>query len=177
MIRPLFLWQRMRQQRGVSLVTMLVLVVIIAAALAYLLVGAGLNVSGMLAGQKATQLAAQAEFIVQRIAKCATDYPGGNNGLATHSAYPLDGNPGAISVASLVCPGNSQNLWTGVDGVYLPVPITDFSAWTYTNSSPVSVSISPTQAGTYATALAAAAARLGSVASVTGSTLTVKVIE
>jgi type II secretory pathway pseudopilin PulG len=164
-------------QRGFSVLTVLLLAVTIAAALAFLLIGLGPNVAGMMSSQKTTQLVAQAQFIAHRIAKCATDYPSGNNGLATHSAYPLDGNPGAISVSLLVCPGNLQNLWSGTDGVYFPVPITDFAGWTYSNSSPVTISISSNQPGAFTTAIADAASRLGVVATAGASTLTVKVIE
>ncbi len=165
------------RQSGFSVLTVILLTVVVAAGLVYLLIGVGPNVAGMMSSQKTTQLVAQAQFIVHRIAKCATDYPNGNNGQATHSAYPLDGNPGAISASLLVCPGNAQNLWSGVDGVYFPVPISDFAGWTYTNSSPVTISITSNQPAAYAGALADAVTRLGPVASSTDSTLTVKVIE
>ena len=167
----------MRHQTGFSLISLLMLVMGITAGLVYLLIVPGPNVSATLARQKTSQLVAQAEFIAQRIAKCATDYPAGDNGMALHKAYPVDANPGSVAIATLVCPGNGQNLWSGVDGVYLPAPIADFSGWTYVAGSPVSIAISSSQPGAYSGAIADAAARLGSAALASADTLTLKVIE
>jgi hypothetical protein len=125
---------------------------------------------------------AQAQLVVHRISKCATDYPNGNNGTGLHQAYPLDANPGALAVSSLVCPGSNQNLWSGVDGVYAPSPIAGFAAWTYTNASPAVISIQTLQPSSYATAIASAASKIGVAASSTttssaGDTLTIKVLQ
>jgi len=174
---PLFFRQSGRRQQGFSVLTLLFGAIILAAGLAFLLIGNGPNMAGMVAGQKSTQLIAQAQFIAQRIVKCATDYPAGNNGQASHINYPADGNPGAIPVAALVCPGSGQNLWSGADGVYLPVAITDFSGWTYTNASPVVISVTAIRPGQYTAAISDAATHLGSSAIASGDTLTVKVIE
>ena len=169
----------MQKQRGFSVLSLVLLIVGVAIALAYVIMGNGVNTAGIMANQKAAQLVAQAEFIAQRIAKCATDYPEGNNGSPSHIhlAYPLDANPGSMAINSLVCPGNGQNLWTGQDGVYAPSPISDFSSWTYTNSSPVTISISSNVPGSYTSAIATAATRLGSAANGTASSLTLKVVE
>lgn len=149
----------------------------VAAGVVFLVASPGANVAGLMSRQKTSQLVAQAEFIAQRIAKCATDYPAGNNGMALHKAYPADANPGSVAVSTLVCPGNGQNLWSGVDGVYQPAPIADFSAWTYQAGSPVSIAITANVSGAYTSAIADAAARLGSAAVATSDTLTLKVIE
>lgn len=133
--------------------------------------------TGMLASQKATQLVAQAQFIAQRIAKCATDYPTGDNGTALHKAYPLDANSSPLAVTALVCPGSAQNLWSGVDGVYPPGAISDFSGWNYSLGSPVTISITSTRAGAYSGAISDAASRLGAAALASADTLTLKVIE
>jgi hypothetical protein len=97
--------------------------------LAFLLIGIGPNVQGPMNAQKTVQLVAQAQLILHRITKSATDYPNGDNGTILHKAYPVDAKPGALAVASLVCTGNNQNLWSGVDGVYPPAPIAGFEAW------------------------------------------------
>ena len=167
----------MRRQTGFSALTLLMLAVSLMAGLAFVLIGAGPNIGGQLNAQKTAQLVAQAQFIVHRIVKCATDYPNGDNGMALHKAYPADARPGALAVSALACPGNGQNLWSGTDGVYPPAPIADFAAWTYTNTSPAIIAISSTQPVAYAPALAAAAARIGTAASASTDTLTVKVIE
>ena len=172
----------MSRQSGFSVLTLLLVVCALAAGLAFVLIGSGPNVQGQLAAQRAAQLVAQAQLITHRITKCATDYPSGDNGSGLHKAYPLDANPGALAVDQLQCPGNNQNLWSGTDGVYAPAPAPGFGSWTYTNGNPVVISIQTLQPETYVAAVATAASRLGTVASigttgVANDTLTIKVIE
>jgi type II secretory pathway pseudopilin PulG len=167
----------MMRQAGFSILTLLMLVGTMAGALAFLVIGVGPNVQGQMDVQKTAQLLAQAQLIVHRIVKCATDYPSGDNSTAFHKAYPSDTNPGALPVTALVCPGSSQNLWSGVDGVYAPTTPAGFGDWQYTNANPAVISITSSQAGTYSTSIAAAAAKIGIAASATADTLTVKVIE
>jgi type II secretory pathway pseudopilin PulG len=169
----------MSRQSGFSIVTLLFLAVALLAGLAFILIGSGPNVQGQMNAQKTAQLVAQAQLIVHRISKCATDYPNGDNLMVTglHKAYPADANPGSLAVASLVCPGNSQNLWSGVDGVYPPASIADFGAWTYTNVSPAIIAITTSQPGAYSPSILSAAGKIGPAASATADTLTVKVIE
>jgi type II secretory pathway pseudopilin PulG len=179
---PLFFSNPMFRQSGFSVLTLLLMVAVLLASLAFVLIGSGPNVQGQLVAQKTVQLVAQAQLLTHRITKCATDYPNGDNGTGLHKAYPLDANPGALAVTSLICPGSNQNLWSGVDGVYAPAPVAGFAPWTYTNASPAVISIQTTLADTYSAAISAAVARLGPVAastttSVAGDTLTVKVIE
>jgi hypothetical protein len=80
-----------------------------------------------------------------------------------------------------VCPGNNQNLWSGIDGVYAPAPIEGFNAWTYTNASPATIAITATQPADYVSAINSAAIKIGLAPSgpesATADTLTVKVIE
>ncbi len=172
----------MSRQSGFSVLTLLLLVAALMAGLVFVLIGTGPNIQGQLSAQSTAQLVAQGQLILHRITKCATDYPNGDNGTALHKAYPMDTHPGALAITSLVCPGSSQNLWSGVDGVYPPAPITGFAAWTYTNASPAVISIQTLQPASYAAAITAAATRMGAAASSTttvsaGDTLTIKVIE
>ncbi len=162
------------------------LVVSLAAGLAFLLIGSGPNVQGQMSAQKTAQLVAQAQLILHRITKCATDYPAGDNGTTYHKAYPKDANSGtpvALAVTLLVCPGNNQNLWSGIDGVYAPAPIEGFDAWTYINAYPAVIAIKTLQPDPYTVAIAQAVLKIGtaSASSTTGTvaddTLTVKVIE
>lgn len=157
------------------MLTLLLLVAAVAGGLVFVLVGAGPNVQGQMNAQKSAQLVAQAQLIVHRIVKCASDYPEGDNGTGLHKAYPAGS---AVLVASLTCPGNSnQNLWSGADGVYPPGSPIGFGDWTYTNATPAVVSITTGQPTAYASSIAAAAARIGPAASATADTLTVKIIE
>jgi hypothetical protein len=167
----------MTRQSGISLLSLLVLTAVLLAGLSYTLIGSSPAVSGQLNVQRATQLVAQAQLIVHRITKCAVDYPNGNNGMAVHKAYPADANPGPLAVNDLVCPGNSQNLWSGVDGVYAPAALAQFGSWTYSNSSPSVISITAAEPSSFAATLNRAATQIGPAASATADTLTVKVIE
>lgn len=151
--------------------------------MAFLIIGTGPNVQGQMNAQKTAQLVAQAQLIVHRITKCATDYPEGDNDTAFHKAYPKDADPGALAVTLLVCPGNSQNLWSGVDGVYAPPPIAGFEAWTYTNTHPTVIAIKTLQPTPYTAAIAQAVINIGTASAssttstVADDTLTVRVIE
>ena len=162
------------KQAGFSILSLLFVGAGLIAALAFLLAGLGPNVSAQVSNQKSVQLQAQAQLIVHRIGKCAADYPAGDNGSGVHKPYPA-GAGGAVS--DLICPGSGQNLWSGNDGVYLPSPPAGFSGWTYSNALPAVIEISSVQPGAQSAVLATAATRLGSVASATADTLTIKVIE
>lgn len=155
------------------------LIVSLVAGLAFLLIGTGPNVQGPMNVQKTAQLVAQAQLILHRITKCATDYPDGNNGTGLHKAYPAGSSKW---VADLTCPNNSDpslwlHLWSGVDGVYPPAAIAGFGAWAYTNASPAIIFITATQPAAYSSALDSAATKIGPAASATADTLTVRVIE
>lgn len=165
---------KMLRQAGFSILSVLLLAIALLGGLVFVFIGAGPSASGQIGTQRTAQLLAQAQLIVHRIVKCATDYPNGDNGTALHKAYPAGS---AAAIASLTCPGNSQNLWSGVDGVYPPVSPAGFGDWNYTNASPASISITTSQPSAYSSSIAAAAARMGSAASATADTLTVKIIE
>ena len=174
----------MHRQSGFSVLSLLFMSAALMAGLAFVLMGSGPNVQGHLNAQKTAQLVAQAQLIVHRIAKCATDYPAGDNGTPYHKAYPKDANPGPLAVNSLVCPGNSnQNLWSGVDGVYPPTPIADFGVWMYSNVNPAAISITTSRPDPYAESITQAVSKIGvatassTTATIVGDTLTVKVIE
>lgn len=161
-------------QAGFSLLTIILMVVSLAAGLAYFVANAGLNVQGQLNNLRTNQLVAQAQFIAQRIAKCATDYPDGNNSTGFHIAYPA-GSP-SVNVSTLTCPKTTQNLWSGVDGVYLPQPPDGFSVWTYTNDA-TEIKIAITAITADPATLTSATTRIGSQATVAGSTLTLTILK
>jgi hypothetical protein len=180
----------MHRQSGFSVLTLLLLAATLLASLTFAFIGGGPNVQGQLNAQKTAQLVAQAQLIAHRITKCATDYPAGNNGTSFHQPYPKDANPvvpntpTALAVSALTCPGNnSQNLWSGADGVYAPAPIADFGVWKYTNANPAVIAITTDKPDPYNVAIAQAVLKIGAaVASATtvniaGDTLTMKVIE
>lgn len=172
----------MLRQTGISLLSLLIVAAVLLAGLSFALIGTGPSVSGQLNTQRAAQLVAQAQLIVHRITKCAVDYPNGNNGMAVHKAYPTDSTTSPalgppLPIKNLVCPGNNQNLWSGVDGVYAPAPLAQFGDWTYTNASPAIIRITATDSNDLAAALDRAATQIGPAASASADTLTVKVIE
>ncbi len=162
----------MPRQAGFSILTLLALTVTLVAGLAFVLIGSGPNVPGQMNAQRTSQLVAQAQLIMQRIVKCATDYSEFNT---ASTGYPVDASPGALAVANLVCPANSQNLWSGVDGVYLPTAPTGFGAWQYTNDTgtgQISIAITSTPPADYAISLSAAASKIGPAATASADTLT-----
>jgi hypothetical protein len=170
----------MHRQSGFSVLTLLLLAAALLAGLTFVLIGGGANVQVQLNAQKAAQLVAQAQLIVHRITKCATDYPAADNGTAFHKPYPKDTNPGALVVSALTCPGNNnQNLWSGADGVYAPAPIADFGAWTYTNVNPAVIAITTSKHDPYSASIVQAVSKIGATASsnIAGDTLTVEVIK
>jgi hypothetical protein len=162
----------MSRQAGFSVLSLTLVAVTVLGSLALLLVGQGPSVQGQIGSQKTSQLVAQAHLVAHRVVKCATDYPNGSNGESFHPAYPLDG-----AVNTLTCPGSGQNLWSGVDGVYAPAPISGFGTWSYDHAQPISISITAIQPGSYTQAIAAAAQKVGASATASADTLTVKIIE
>ncbi|WP_432263147.1 hypothetical protein [Cupriavidus sp. TMH.W2] len=117
-----------------------------------------------------SQVAIQANLIRARILLCGSDYPDGNNGTPYRPALP--GGSVALFVSTLVCPGTAQNLWTGTDGVtYPPTPKFMTRNWQYVNDA-TSARLMIVGDGN---ALAQAATRLGTDATVSGSILTFKV--
>lgn len=150
---------------------MLVLTVTLVAGLAFVLIGSGPNVQGQMNAQRTSQLVAQAQLIVQRIVKCATDYSEFNT---TASGYPAGSG---VPVANLLCPANSQNLWSGVDGVYLPSAPASFGAWQYTNDGRISIAITSSLPAEHAFSISAAASKIGPAATATANSLTIKILE
>lgn len=180
----------MRRQSGFSVLSLLLLAATLLAGLTFVLIGSGPNVQGQLTAQTSAQLVAQAQLIVHRISKCATDYPNGDNGTGFHKPYPKDANPISpntptpLAVSALTCPGNNnQNLWSGTDGVYPPVPITGFGAWMYLNDSTATIFIVANQPSPNTSAIALAISKIGAATAsatqttVAGDTLTVEVIK
>ena len=140
----------------------------------FLLVGSGAFVSAQVDRNLASQLVAQGQLIAHRVAKCAADYPQGDNGTGSFRAYPAGEG---VLVSALECPGNHQNLWSGVDGVYLPAKPPDFSDWRYSKSGPVRIEITSQRPAAHVGVLQNVAGRLGGAASVNAGTLTIKIIE
>ncbi|MEY4593362.1 MAG: hypothetical protein RIR18_2257 [Pseudomonadota bacterium] len=164
------------KQSGFSLLTIMLMAVALASGLAYFVVNAGLNVQGQMNNIRTNQLVAQAQFIAQRIAKCATDYPDGNNGTGFHIPYPAGST--TVNVPTLTCPKTTQNLWSGVDGVYLLQPPEGFGAWSYINDGTgVKISITANDPTAYATPISSAATRIGTQASSTSDTLSMFILQ
>jgi hypothetical protein len=163
----------MPRQSGVSIITVLLIVVTLAGGMAYLLVATGPNVQNHRNTQTTTQLIAQAQLIAHRITKCATDYSEANNGSTVHKAYPLGTD---AAVTSLTCPTVANpNLWSGVDGVFPPTPIDGFGAWKYTKAinlgDPTFIEITSSQPSAHSAAMSAAATKMGAAASVQTKTV------
>jgi len=164
----------MNRQAGFSILTLLTLSIALVAALAFVLVGSGPNVSGQMNAQRTSQLVAQAQLIIQRIVKCATDYSEFNTAA---SGYPAGSG---VPVANLLCPANSQNLWSGVDGVYLPSAPASFGPWQYTNDTGtgrISIAITSSQPAEHAFSISATASKIGPAATATANSLTIKILE
>lgn len=164
----------MSRQAGFSILTLLALTVTLVAGLAFVLIGSGPNVPGQMNSQRTSQLVAQAQLIMQRIVKCATDYSEFNT---ASPGYPAGSG---VPVANLMCPANSQNLWSGVNGVYLPTAPTGFGAWQYTNDSGIgriSIVITSSQPVEHTFSISAAASRIGPAATATANSLTIKILE
>lgn len=163
-------------QTGFSILSVILLIVSLLGGMTFI-ISLGPNIQGQMNTQRTSQLVAQAQLIMQRIVKCATDYSEFNS---ASTGYPVDANPGKLLVASLVCPANSQNLWSGVDGVYLPTAPTGFAAWQYTNDSgsgQISIAITSSQPAEHTFSISAAASRIGPAATATANSLTIKILE
>lgn len=155
---------------------MMIMAAMIVASLSYLIGGNGLASTAITSNNKSAQIVAQANLILQQIYGCVSNYPTGNNGGSFHLAYPA--TPTASLVSNLVCPGTSANLWTGVDGIYLPTMPGDFGAWTYTNdATSVRIATTTTNLTAWQGAMTNAAAKFGAQASISGSTLTITVTQ
>lgn len=124
-----------RQQGGFAISLILVAIVLLAVLAAMTSISSNVNVSGPMLDKMVTELVSQGQLIRQRINQCVLEYPAGDNGTTFNISYPAGAV--ATSVYSLTCPGapaGSQDLWSGVDGVFLPkVPHTDFNEWQYVN--------------------------------------------
>ena len=73
-------------------------------------------------------------LIQTKIRYCPLAFPGGNNGTGFAPQYP--GAAVAVLVSTLVCPGRSAYpLFSGGDGVFLPVTPTGFDGWWYVNDA------------------------------------------
>lgn len=167
--------QLLKNNNGFAIGTILIVVVLIG------LIAGGLALAGKHVAenvhidQAATQLVAQANLIRQKITHCVVEYPEGDNGTGTSVQYPSGNN---IEVSTLTCPGapvGSNNLWTGVDGTFLPPQPTGFTSWKYTNDAGgVKIVIQTSIANTYAPAMNKALAKFNTnEALVSGDVFTV----
>lgn len=163
--------QTLSRQRGVAILSMLFMAVVLAVAVTRLMTATDtVGVRNQAESNYASQVAAQANLIRSRILLCASDYPDGNNGTAYRPALPAAALE--VDVSTLVCPGTTQSLWNGTDGVtYPPTPKMTTTVWVYVNDA---VSARLAIAGDTAM-LSKAAARLGPDATLSGSNLTYKV--
>lgn len=166
----------MSRQSGISLLSILLFSIALFAASVFVVFGSGTNAVTRIEQYKTAVLLAQSQLIATRVSKCAADYPAGDNQTGFHVSYPAGSH---VAVATLVCPGSLQNLWRGVDGVYLPRAPEGFNDWRYSNdSNSVRIEILAKHATDYARLIAAAAAKIGpSADTFTSDTLTVKIVE
>jgi hypothetical protein len=112
----------------------------------------------------ASQITAQANLLRQKILECAAQSQ--DNATGVHKAYPIGS---ATAASALTCPvtgaavGTWANIFTGLDGVFLPPAPTGFGAWTYTNdATSVRLALAASGASTsYSMAIAAAAKQFG----------------
>ena len=131
-----------RNQSGMAILIMILMIVVIMAAVTYVVSQPGPNTQSMVTSNVAAQIVAQAQMIRQQIESCVTNYPNGNNGGTAYLPYPATPTPATGTpfdqnwVSSLVCPGSGQNLFTGVgsSGVFLPPQPSGMTAWRYSNN-------------------------------------------
>lgn len=128
-------------QSGLSVVAMLFVSVVMIALISAVVSKDMGNAAQVSVYTKTSQITAQAQLIRQQISKCATDYSAGDNGTANHKPYPLGTD---ALVAAITCPGSGmlatidasdELIFSGKDGVFIPVQIQDFGAWKYTNDA------------------------------------------
>lgn len=92
------------------------------------------NTQGNYVFETTKTLYAAGVLIQTKIRYCPLAYPGGNNGTGFAPQYPTGAT--AVLVSTLVCPGRSAYaLFTGGDGVFLPVTPTGFDGWWYVNDA------------------------------------------
>lgn len=158
-------FQMQKNQQGFAVLAALIMAVVLVGALTQMVAFSDtMGLRNQAYGNAAAQVAAQADLIRTRVLLCGSDYPDGNNGTSYHPALP--GGTG-VSVGLMTCPGTGQNLWSGTDGVTLPPPPKFMGGvWWYTNDvAGARIAIGGDQA-----TLSMAAARLGSMATVTAGT-------
>lgn len=168
----------MRHQAGYAVLTWIILIGTLTAVMAgAFALGDRQNISSLQTFSTAQQIALQAQLIRAKIGRCVSDYPTGNNGTGNHAGYPytanvagtpLGGTPDgtAEAVSKLYCvigaspAAADSNLWSGVDGVFLPPAPTGFNAWQYSNNgTDVRITLQTTSTSSYGAALAQAVSK------------------
>lgn len=134
-------------QQGSAVLTALLVAFVMTGLLTAAMLHNNSGASQAPANSKSGLLIAQAQVIRSQIVKCATDFPVGDNGTANHKPYPVGTG---VDVSSTTCPGTGtlpivdaadDLVFSGKDGVFMPVQIQDFGTWKYTNDA-ISVRIS-----------------------------------
>jgi hypothetical protein len=167
---------RNRSQRGVAFAGLLVFIGVLVAASVATARLRNAAATGERVERVRDELLQQASTIRGKLLACVVQWPGGNNGTGHRIPYPAA--TVSAPVDGLECPGAPtalQPLWHGTDGVLVPRPMPDFGAWSYTNdATSMRLSIDAANAFTYTSAaMRSAALRLGTVATISGSTLTI----
>lgn len=130
-----------KAQRGIAVLTALLVAVVMTGLLTAAMLHNNSGASQAPANSKSGLLIAQAQVIRSQIVRCATDFPAGDNGTANHKPYPLGAG---VDVSTLTCPGSGtvptvdvadDLVFSGKDGVFMPVQIQDFGTWKYTNDA------------------------------------------
>jgi hypothetical protein len=124
----------------------------------------------------AAEIISQSDGIRSQIMKCGLIYPSGDNGtslsVGSRKRYPRADSE--TELASLICPGNGENIWNGVNGLQAPAQILYMGGWKLVNDA-TNLRLTITgQEAVGAAAIERAQRRIGNlVSSYSGSTLTI----
>lgn len=118
----------------------------------------------------------QYQLIRSRVLSCGVAYPAGDNGTGVRVRYPA--TPVSGNVIDMTCPGQpgANNLWSGAGSVTLRAPPAAFTGWMYANDgTSMRLAIQPAVSGDTRSIgiLTSVANRIGDIATVSGSTLTI----
>jgi hypothetical protein len=167
----------LRKQRGIAIFSIVLALVISLGAIAMVMAVNNPSTRSTAVNNVAVTMTAQANMIRSQIMNCVNGDPAtgttGDNGTALNISFPYTGSAAGVvtgggvlgTVSSLYCPrtvsgaswivgASDANLWSGLNGVFLPVPPSGFSAWQFSNTTNL-VKISTSYVGTNAESAAA----------------------
>ena len=121
-------------ESGFAIAWILLAVILMAAIMAGITYSSEDSSRSELVTRSAAELKSSAQTIKARLASCAIEEPSENNGCTNgcvFTAWPEE----QASIADLACPGRTEKLFSGKDGVYLPSQISGFEQWQYRNDA------------------------------------------